>query len=101
MGHDYAAQKATVVPTTSTTNISFQLTGLDPTTGSGWIQVLLPGGPMMPFENTTSPGSSTGTVGAIINGNVDYSGYKNAFMTQYEPAALGPVNGSHWALSFR
>jgi hypothetical protein len=93
MGHDYAAQKATVVPTTSTTNISFQLTGLDPTTGSGWIQVLLPVGPMMPFENTTSPGSSTGTVGAIINGNVDYSGYKNAFMTQYEPAALSPVNG--------
>jgi hypothetical protein len=93
MGHDYAAQTATSAPTTSTTNISFQLTGLDPTTGSGWIQVLLLGGPLLPFESTTSPGSSTGTTGAIINGNVDYSGYKNAFMMQYEPVALGPVNG--------
>ncbi len=93
MGHDYSVNMVTSTPTTSTTTIDFQLTGLDPTTDSGWVQVLLPGGPLLPFESSTSPGSTVGAVGAMINGNVDYSAYKDAFMMQYEPAAFGPVNG--------
>jgi hypothetical protein len=93
MGHDYAAQTATSAPTTSTTTLNFNVTSLDPTTDSGWVQVLLPGGPLFHIEGAYSPNSSTWTGGGIINSNVDFSAVKNAFFVQYEPAVLGPVNG--------
>ena len=93
LGWDYAASTATPAPTTSTTTLNFDVTGLEPTADSGWVQVLFPGGPLFHVDGATSPGSSTWTGGAMINSNVDFSAVKEAFIMEYEPAALGPVNG--------
>ena len=94
MGSDYAVPTIASAPSTTTTTVNFSLTSLDTTAGAGWMQVVIPDGPpLLPIEGTTTPGSSTWTGGASINGNVDFSGVKTAFAMQYEPVALGAVNG--------
>lgn len=94
MGTDYAVPTIAAAPSTTTTTVNFSLTSLDTTAGAGWMQVIIPDGPpWLPIEGTTTPGSSSWTGGASINGNVDFSGVKTAFAMQYEPAALGTVNG--------
>ena len=94
MGTDYAVPMIAPAPSTPTTTVNFSLTSLDTTAGTGWMQVVIPDGPpLLPIEGTTAPGSSTWTGSAIINGNIDLSEIKTAFAMQYEPAALGTVNG--------
>ena len=93
LGRDYAASTATPAPTTSTTTLNFDVTGLEPIADSGWVQVIFPGGPLFHIDGATSPDSTTWTGGAMINSNVDFSAVKDAFIMQYEPAVLGPANG--------
>ena len=94
MGSDYAVSAIAPAPSNTTTTVNFSLTSLDTTAGAGWMQVAIPDGPpLLPIEGTTTPGSSTWTGGAIINGNVGFSGIETAFAMQYEPATLGTVTG--------
>jgi hypothetical protein len=94
VGNDFFVTTAnTTTPTTSTTDINFSFTSLDPTPARGLFQfdaleTSLPG-----YSAWTNPGSTTFFGGFGIGSNLDFSVIKNAFVRQYEPAAFGSVNG--------
>ncbi|HMH12166.1 MAG TPA: putative Ig domain-containing protein [Edaphobacter sp.] len=77
----------------STTSFNFSFTSLDPTTAGGLLQIDALGPGLPPYATSTTAGSTTFFGGLTINGNLDYSGIKNVFVKQYEPTALGSVNG--------
>jgi hypothetical protein len=79
-------------PTISTTYVNFNFTSLDTTTASGLLQFDTPES-ILRYSTSTNPGSSTFIGGVMINGNLDFSVIKNAFVRQYEPIAWGSVNG--------
>jgi hypothetical protein len=80
-------------PTTSTTYINFNFTSLDPTPASGLLQFDNLGSGGLSFWGSTNAGFTTFTGGLIANSNVDFSVVNNAFVTQYEPASFGSING--------
>jgi hypothetical protein len=94
VGNDYSVPTANLAaPTTSTTFINFSFTSLDATAMPGLLQFDA-FETIVPFYSaSTSARSTTFTGGFAINGNLDFSSIKNAVVTQYEPTALGSLNG--------
>ncbi len=94
MGSDiFAPVPNPTVPTTSSTNISFDFTSLDSTPTSGVFQFDTSEVATLHYSGSTIPGSTTFLGGFGIGSNLDFSVVKNGFARQYEPAALGPVAG--------
>jgi hypothetical protein len=94
MGSDlFVPVGSAALTSNSTTYFNFSFTALDPTAARGLLQIdaLEPG--MPPYATLTNAGSTTFVGGSAINGNLDYSGIRNLFVRQYEPTALGSVNG--------
>jgi hypothetical protein len=93
MGSDIFLPVASAAPTTSTTYINFNFTSLEATAAPGLLQfdTLEPAVPF--YWGSTSAGSTTFFGGVVINGNLDFSAIKNAFVRQYEPTAFGSMNG--------
>jgi hypothetical protein len=93
-GNDFFVPTASVALTTnSTTYFNFSFTSLDPTTARGLLQIDALEAGMPPYSTLTNAGSTTFVGGYEINGNLDYSGIRNVFVRQYEPTALGSMNG--------
>src|SRR5258708_6199905 len=80
-------------PTTSSTYINFSFTSLDAVPASGLLQVDTPESAGLRFWASTNAGSTTAGGVLGIGSNLDFSVIKNAFVRQYEPTSLGPVNG--------
>ena len=94
VGNDFFVPTANpTTPTTSTTYMSFSFTSLDPTAARGLLQFDALETLLSPYSASTNPGSTTFVGGLAINGNLDYSVIKNAFVRQYEPAAFGSMDG--------
>jgi hypothetical protein len=80
-------------PTTATTYINFSFTSLDPTAAPSILRFNALEAAVPFLGSSTSAGSTTFFGGVVINGNLDFSVIKNAFVRQYEPAAFGSVDG--------
>ena len=80
-------------PTLSTTHINFNFASLAATAASGLLQFDTPESGALRFSASTNPGSTTFFAGVGIASNFDFSAIKNAFVRQYEPTALGSLNG--------
>ena len=80
-------------PTTATTYINFSFTSLDATPAIGLLQVDTPELVPLRYSSSTHADSTTFVGGLAINGNLDFSVLKNAFVRQYEPASFGSVSG--------
>jgi hypothetical protein len=94
VGNDFFAPTAnTALTTNSTTYFNFSFTSLDPTTARGLLRIDALEAGMPPYSTLTNAGSTAFVGGFAINGNLDYSGIKNAFVRQYEPTAFGSVDG--------
>jgi hypothetical protein len=88
----YSVPTNLAAPTTSTTFINFSFTSLDPPAARGLLQFDALE-THLPYSASTNPGSTTSVGELAINGNLDYSVIKNAFVRQYEPAAFGSMDG--------
>ena len=75
----------TTVPVTSTTHLNFSFTSLDAAAGSGQLQLDSPELAALSYTSSTNAGSTTFVGGLVINGILDLSVIKNAFVRQYEP----------------
>jgi hypothetical protein len=84
---------ASAAPTTSTTYFNFSFTSLDAVPASGLLKADTPESVVPFFLSSTNAGSTTAGGAVVINGNLDFSVIKNAFVRQYEPTAFGSVNG--------
>ena len=94
VGNDYYVSTAnTTTPTASTTHIYFSFTSLDPTAASGLLQFDTVETSLPAYSASTNPGSTTFFGGFGFGSNLDFSAIKNAFVRQYEPAALGSMDG--------
>jgi hypothetical protein len=72
--------------------MSFSFTSLDPTAAPSLLQFDALEAHLS-YLGPTNPGSTTSVGGLVANGNLDFSVIKNAFVRQYEPAALGSIDG--------
>ena len=81
------------VPGSSSTNISFSFTSLDPTAVSGLLQFDTPDVPLPRYLGSTNAGSTTFSGSLGIGSNLDFSLIKNGFARQYEPTVFGSVDG--------
>lgn len=94
MGSDiFAPPGSGPAATSSTTYINFSFTSLDPTPTSGLLEFDTFDAPEPHYSASTNAGSTTFFGGMTIGSNLDFSGIKNAFVRQYEPAAFGSVAG--------
>jgi hypothetical protein len=73
--------------------MNFSFTSLDATAASGLLQFDTPESAGLRYLASTNAGSTTFVGGFAVNGNLDYSAIRNAFVRQYEPTAFGSVNG--------
>jgi len=83
----------TTAPVTSTTHLNFSFTSLDAAAGSGQLQLDSPELAALSYTSSTNAGSTTFVGGLVINGILDLSVIKNAFVRQYEPTSFGSVDG--------
>lgn len=94
MGTDLFARAVNVTaPTTSTTYFNFNFTSLDATSARSLLQFDTPDTSFPAYSALTNAGSTTFAGGFVMNTNLDLSVIKNAFVTQYEPASFGTMNG--------
>ena len=93
VGSDIFLPVASAAPTTSTTYFNFSFTSLDAVPASGLLKADTPESVVPFFLSSTNAGSTTAGGAVVINGNLDFSVIKNAFVRQYEPTAFGSVNG--------
>jgi hypothetical protein len=94
VGNDFFAPISNpTTPTTATTYINFSFTSLDPTAAPSLLRFNTLEAAVPFLGGSTNAGSTTFFSGGVINGNLDFSVIKNAFVRQYEPTALGSVNG--------
>lgn len=78
-------------PTNATTTFEFSF-ALEPTAVNGWLQFTSDQF-ALEFSGVTAAGSTNFTERMSINGNVDFSAVRNAFVAQYKQTTLGYLNG--------
>lgn len=94
LGTDYFASRANATtPADSTTTFNFSFTSLEAAATKSSLLFTTPGSLQPSYSGTIAAGSTIFTGSMVLNGNLDFSGIKNAFVMQYKPTTLGYLNG--------
>jgi len=93
-GHDYLGRPPKATTSSTQTTIDLSATGLDPLQTQDWFAFLTDLNLLdFAYRRDLPVGSTSFTGAALITSNLDFSQASAGFFLQYEPVALGPMNG--------
>ena len=91
-GRDIVGRLPAALPVPDTTTIDITGTGLDAQAANG-LFLVQPDSSLvgLPFETSSTPGSTTASTGAILNSNLDFSTIDLLFLMQYASSSTGTL----------
>src|SRR5579864_7441761 len=93
-GIDTVGTLPTIAPTSTTTTLAVNVSGLDPWQNNDQLQLNLDNGFELDVTGIIPNGATSETGGAIFSSNIDLTTVKSAMVGQLEAIQLGPVNGT-------
>jgi hypothetical protein len=92
LGRDISGYPVGVLNGSETITFDFNLSGLDPTSTASLVGFLADNPPIPPIYVTGQAGATTLTASASLSSKIDWTTVNTAFLLQYEPESLGPLN---------
>lgn len=92
LGRDISGSPVGLLGGSETITFDFNLSGLDPTNPASVVGFMADNPPIPPIYVPGQAGATTLTGSASLTSKIDWSTINTAFLLQYEPASLGPLN---------